>query len=110
MVKQNLSLADLVREGEFYLSSVNDAETRDKILKLIDQFKLDLVYDSMKKTVQWADWCKVSENVKIYYEECVKTDENSVRPIPRIFLRNWADGKDTRVAVIKIERDVLKIS
>lgn len=110
MVKQNLSLTELVREGEFYLSSVNNEEVREKILDLIDQFKLDLVYDAMKKTAKWEEWSSVSKNVKIYYEECVKTDENSVRPIPRMYLRNWADGKDLRVAVIKIERDVVKKS
>ena len=101
MVKRNLSLTELVSQGEFYLSDVNADATREILLRLINEFRLDLVYELMKETAEWEEWSRISENIKIHYEECPKKAFEMVEFKPRIYLRNWADDAKTRVAVLK---------
>lgn len=106
MVKRNLTLTELVSEAECYLPDVKSEEIRGKMLELIAEFKLDSIYDSMKETAEWERWSKLSEKIKIHYEECPKLVCEKLSEEPRLYLRDWADGLNARCAVIKIEKDI----
>ena len=108
MVKHELSLTEIVERGEFYLSEVSNEEKRKIILGLIREFGLEAQYELMKKDGEWMSWRATSDEIKIHYEENVKRFPEEVSTVPKMYLRCWGDGKG-RVAVIKFEKDVLKM-
>ena len=107
MVKQDLSLTEIIMKGEYYLPGELNDKTRQKILDLVKKFKLDSVYDALKSTEEWEKWSRLDGEVKFFYEEIKVLRPTVPDKLPRVFLRDWSESCG-RCPVVKIEVDVPK--
>ena len=108
MVRQDLSLTEIIKKGEPYLIDVNIGEVKSKILNLILKYKLDNRYEELKNSEQWERWSMLGDMPKYYLDFIPTRDKKLIGSEPRVRLMDWADGADTRCPVIKFEVYVKK--